>query len=50
LSLLLVCAVLGELTPERKENLRKLAHTIKAMKLIVEEAKKNSRSKKIAKY
>ena len=47
LSLLLVCAVLGELTPERKENLRKLAHTIKAMKLIVEEAKKIQEARKL---
>ena len=47
LSLLLVCAVLGELTPERKENLRKLAHTIKAMKLIVEETKKIQEARKL---
>jgi len=47
LSLLLVCAVLGELTPERKENLRKLAHTIKAKKLIVEEAKKIQEARKL---
>ena len=47
LSLLLVCAVLGELTPERKENSRKLANTIKDMKELVREAKKFEKERKL---
>jgi hypothetical protein len=47
LSLLLVCAVLGELTPERKENLRKLSNTIKDMKELVREAKKFEKERKL---
>ena len=40
LSLLLVCAVLGELKPEKKEYLRKFSYTIKAMKVFAEKARK----------
>ena len=39
LSLLLVCAVLGELTPERKDNLRKLTQVIKEMKELAQNLK-----------
>ena len=47
LSLLLVCAVLGELTPERKEYLRKLAHAIKEMKELDKEGKKFENERKL---
>ena len=47
LSLLLVCAVLGELTPERKEYLRKLAHAIKEVKELAKEGKKFENERKL---
>ena len=47
LSLLLACAVLGELTPERKEYLRKLAHAIKEMKELAKEGKKFENERKL---
>ena len=47
LSLLLVCAVLGELTPERKDNLRKLTQVIKEMKELDKEGKKFENARKL---
>ena len=47
LSLLLVCAVLGELTPERKEYLRKLDQAIKEMKELAKEGKKFENARKL---
>ena len=47
LSLLLVCAVLGELTPERKEYLRKLDQVIKEMKEFSNEGKKFENARKL---
>jgi len=47
LSLLLVCAVLGELTPERKDNLRKLTQVIKEMKELAKEGKKFENARKL---
>ena len=47
LSLLLVCAVLGELTPERNEYLRKLSQVIKEMKELAKEGKKFENARKL---
>ena len=47
LSLLLVCAVLGELTPGRKEYLRKLAQAMKEMKELSKEGKKFENARKL---
>ena len=47
LSLLLVCAVLGELTPGRKEYLRKLAQAMKETKELSKEGKKFENARKL---
>ena len=47
LSLLLVCAVLGELTPERNEYLGKLSQVIKEMKELAKEGKKSENARKL---
>ena len=47
LSLLLVCAVLGELTPERKEYLRKLDQATKEKKELAKEGKKFENARKL---
>ena len=47
LSLLLVCAILGELTPEKKEYLRKLAQATKEKKELAKEGKKSENARKL---